>query len=288
MRRLLLRILRILVAVVVIAEALYLIAANAWLRSGRLDALVNSNPGKLMIHWGSAWTPWPGSIHMKDVTIRGRSAIIDWYAHVDSISASHRTWPLTRRIVSLRQVSASGIDYRQRRRLLPGSLEIPEADLPPMPSLPAQQGAATPPAAAGASGPPWTIAADRIDGIVTQLWFDQYRISSPMTVRISMNLVVRGPLEFPEVRLRLERGDLLSGQEPIFEGLSLTYRSGYIPGILGVLLVIAGLGHLAYCLGPYLYPGVSLGLVMLTFLGDLAFMLWLLVRGWRIQEPAGA
>ncbi len=64
----------------------------------------------------------------------------------------------------------------------------------------------------------------------------------------------------------------------------LVYRSGYIPGILGVLLAVAGVGHLAYTLGPYLYPGADVRFLMFTFLGDLVFMLWLLARGHRIQE----
>ena len=66
----------------------------------------------------------------------------------------------------------------------------------------------------------------------------------------------------------------------------LVYRSDYIPRILGVLLTIAGLGWVIYCLKPYLYPETDLGFIMITFFGELIFMLWLLIRGWKIQEPA--
>lgn len=66
----------------------------------------------------------------------------------------------------------------------------------------------------------------------------------------------------------------------------LVYRSGYIPGILGILLAAAGLGHLLYCLGPYLYPDADLRLLMITFFGDLIFTLWLLARGRKIPQPA--
>ncbi len=65
----------------------------------------------------------------------------------------------------------------------------------------------------------------------------------------------------------------------------LVYRSGYIPRILGILLAIAGFGYLIYYLSPYLYPNADLGFIMITFFGELIFMLWLLVRGWKIQEP---
>jgi hypothetical protein len=65
----------------------------------------------------------------------------------------------------------------------------------------------------------------------------------------------------------------------------LVYRSDYIPRILGIVLAIAALGYLVYYLSPYLYPNADLGFLVITFTGELIFMLWLLVRGWRIQEP---
>jgi hypothetical protein len=63
--------------------------------------------------------------------------------------------------------------------------------------------------------------------------------------------------------------------------------SGYIPRILGVLLAIAGLGHMLYQLGPYHYPYLSLDFLFVILFGELIFAVWLLVRGWRIPEPAG-
>lgn len=69
---------------------------------------------------------------------------------------------------------------------------------------------------------------------------------------------------------------------------SLVYRSGYIPRILGILLAIAGLGWLIYELSPYFFPNADLGFIMITFFGELIFMLWLLVRGWTLQEPTGS
>lgn len=65
----------------------------------------------------------------------------------------------------------------------------------------------------------------------------------------------------------------------------LIYRSGYIPRIIGILLVIDGLGWAIDSLQPYLYPNAHLGFLFITFFGELVFMLWLLIRGWKIQEP---
>jgi hypothetical protein len=57
----------------------------------------------------------------------------------------------------------------------------------------------------------------------------------------------------------------------------LIYRSGYVPD---------GLGWMVDSLRPYLYPNANLGFVFITFFGELVFMLWLLIKGWKIQEPA--
>jgi len=67
----------------------------------------------------------------------------------------------------------------------------------------------------------------------------------------------------------------------------LVYKSGYIPRILGILLVINGLGWVVDSLKPYLYPDAHLRFIFVTYFAELIFMAWLLIRGWKIQEPAG-
>lgn len=67
----------------------------------------------------------------------------------------------------------------------------------------------------------------------------------------------------------------------------LIYGSGYIPRILGILLVIDGLGWMIDSSKPYLFPTAPLGFISVTFLGELFFMFWLLIRGWKIRDPTG-
>ncbi len=66
----------------------------------------------------------------------------------------------------------------------------------------------------------------------------------------------------------------------------LVLRSSYVPLILGVLLIISGLGYIVSTVGPYLFPGVNLDYAVYTFYGELIFMLWLLLRGSRIQDSS--
>ena len=65
----------------------------------------------------------------------------------------------------------------------------------------------------------------------------------------------------------------------------LIYRSGYIPRIIGILLVVDGLGWVITPLKPYLYPNAHLGFFSPFSFAELILPLWLLIRGWKIQEP---
>jgi hypothetical protein len=57
--------------------------------------------------------------------------------------------------------------------------------------------------------------------------------------------------------------------------------SGYIPKILGVLIVIAALGYLVDSFGKFLLPSYDANIGMFTFFGELLLMLWLLWAGAR-------
>lgn len=65
---------------------------------------------------------------------------------------------------------------------------------------------------------------------------------------------------------------------------ALIYRSGCVPKIIGILLVIDGLGWVIDSLQPYLYPSAHLGFIFVTFFGEVVFMLWLLIRVGRSRS----
>lgn len=65
----------------------------------------------------------------------------------------------------------------------------------------------------------------------------------------------------------------------------LVLKSIYIPKIMGILLIIAGLGYLTNAVKPFLFPNVNLDFAKFTFYGELIFMLWLIIKGSMIQEP---
>jgi hypothetical protein len=66
----------------------------------------------------------------------------------------------------------------------------------------------------------------------------------------------------------------------------LIFCSGYIPKLLGILLVIDGLGWITDSIQPYFFPNAHLGFLFVTFFGEAVLMLWLLIFGWKVREPS--
>jgi|SRR5579863_889894 len=67
----------------------------------------------------------------------------------------------------------------------------------------------------------------------------------------------------------------------------LVYKSGFIPRIFGVLLIIGGIGYMIESCAFLLFPGyhsIILQYIGVTYgVGELSIMLWLLIKGVRIK-----
>ena len=57
----------------------------------------------------------------------------------------------------------------------------------------------------------------------------------------------------------------------------LVYKSSFIPRIVGVLLGIAGVGYVVQSFAAFL--GYNVNIILFTGLGELVFLLWLLIKG---------
>jgi hypothetical protein len=68
----------------------------------------------------------------------------------------------------------------------------------------------------------------------------------------------------------------------------LVWQADFIHWIFGLLLIISGLGYIIDGFGFLLSPTYSLNVAMFTFLGELAFMFWLLIQGRQLSGSAEA
>lgn len=70
----------------------------------------------------------------------------------------------------------------------------------------------------------------------------------------------------------------------------LVVKSGFIPRILGVMLIVACFGYLAGCFTFLLFP--HLGKTVFSFatipsaIAEISIILWLLIKGAREPRPA--
>lgn len=63
----------------------------------------------------------------------------------------------------------------------------------------------------------------------------------------------------------------------------LVLKAYYVPKIFGAFLIIAGLGYVIHTLGAFVGPATNLDFLFFTFFGELVFMVWLLVKGRKIN-----
>lgn len=65
---------------------------------------------------------------------------------------------------------------------------------------------------------------------------------------------------------------------------ALVYKSNFLPKVIGVLLVIAGIGYLVDCTTLIIFPNWGVVISMFTFIGEPVFALWLLIKGVNIEK----
>jgi len=69
----------------------------------------------------------------------------------------------------------------------------------------------------------------------------------------------------------------------------LVFKSGFLPKILGILLIVDCFGLLIYVFQRFLLPGyevISYPCMAVSFIAELSLTLWLLIMGTKDQKPA--
>lgn len=64
----------------------------------------------------------------------------------------------------------------------------------------------------------------------------------------------------------------------------LVFKSGFLPRVLGILLMIGCLGYLIESFAAFLAPSFQLNIVLFTFWGEVLLPLWLLIKGVNVER----
>lgn len=84
-------------------------------------------------------------------------------------------------------------------------------------------------------------------------------------------------------RFAMDLAYIIFGIYLIIVGI-LIYMAGYIPKLLGVLMILAGAAWIIISLRPYFYKDYDFSWMMFFSVGELFFEIWLLLRGTKIKE----
>ena len=64
----------------------------------------------------------------------------------------------------------------------------------------------------------------------------------------------------------------------------LVFKSGFLPRIIGVLLIIAGVGYILDSVALFILPELNIDISQFTFIGELLWLLWLLIKGVNVEQ----
>jgi hypothetical protein len=215
---------RTLLAVLVFAALLYpvyLAVGNWMLRSG-VERWLNRRPERFLIQCDSAWTVWPGVVHVRGFRIRGQTPSVQWWGSVDRGTLWVRLWDLQDREFIAGPVQGTGVSFRLRRRAdAPRRRRVTQQGLEPaIPGFsnpPARKPETLyPPAPPRRRRDPWHIRLARIQfEDVREIWIEEYHFAGKGRVTSGFDLRLRKSVELDPTRLEVASGDLLLGDRPI-------------------------------------------------------------------------
>lgn len=103
--------------VLVVVEVGYVAAANALLRTGTLERLLNKKPEKTRYSWQSASTLLPGVVRVEGFELRSQTGRNQIFVRVGGARATISLLKLAFKTVHIRGVDAEDVDFRYRQRL---------------------------------------------------------------------------------------------------------------------------------------------------------------------------
>jgi len=211
---------RLVLAALVIAALLYplyLAVGNAYVRGGWLEAQLNRRPERMWMHWSSAWTLWPGVVHVRGFSMRSQSSVFQWALTVDRAALEIDLLGLRRRELRIGPLRGSGVVFRLRRRL-----DARPRSVPARPELyPQIAGFSDPPRVKpevvypkpkGPPRPPWHMRFSGVDlDEVREIWVEEYRFAGRARLSGGFDTRVRQSLEVMPTRVEFLSGAFTLG-----------------------------------------------------------------------------
>jgi hypothetical protein len=169
------------------AVVLYLVAMNIFLRTRLFRNLINFSPETMRVDYASAYSLFPGRIHVDGLRIRGSDSMVQWILVLDH--CDFRLWPtdVLKRRFHASHIRGDGASFRMRLRL-----EEEQATRKVVAALPPVPGFSDPPYLR--IGPPkapltdadYNLVSIQLDDVVAdhvrEIWMHTLRLTGDMHV----------------------------------------------------------------------------------------------------------
>jgi hypothetical protein len=158
----------------------YVVIVNGAMVTGLAEWMANRDPNKTVLHFTSAYSFWPGRVHVNHFVLRGQDSVFQWRIELEDATAKFALTELFAKHVHITWGEASGASLRIRTKL-----DAKDAHSPAARMLPPIEGFADPPIKGAAAPDPPDSAYpyytyDIENGTVTnvrEVWFDSIHCS---------------------------------------------------------------------------------------------------------------
>jgi hypothetical protein len=116
-------------------EAAYLVAMNVFLSTPLFAKVIDADPMVVDIHYARAWSFYPPHVHAKGLTIRATDSHVEWILALDEVTFDFSPLGLARKQFHVTRARGSGISFRVRMKVPPGTSPEQTRWLPPVDSL---------------------------------------------------------------------------------------------------------------------------------------------------------
>ena len=245
---------------IAIVAVSYLVVANVLLSTrllrnavsgSSLNFAIRGNSTALLLDYDSAYSIFPGRVHVEGLRIRGRERTLEWLLTLDRADASISLVDLLRRRFHATRVSSSGFAIRLRLRLdrataTPGVIDA----LPPI------AGFADPPLLDGGPEPPlltdqnydlWTVELEDVDvEHVREVWIQTWRSRGDTHVRGRLLFRPQRGLEVGPATVDANGVDFFYGKHVLATGLRGSVGAALHPFDLRRAKGLAVFDHVSY------------------------------------------
>lgn len=196
---------------------LYLLVANVFLATPLLVKLTNRKPDKFFMTYDSAWTFWPGHVHVRGFHMRFQAYRVAFELDIEKSTAEIALTELLNRRFVAKNVGAHGVSYHHLHKV-DAKQALDERTL----AFPMIAGVAP-----NVSGPPpdpkekpksnkvWSVRLDDVDAHIHEVWIQEFRWRGKGTAVGSFEIIPRQNFWVGPVHTELQPGLVTVGKDVV-------------------------------------------------------------------------